>query len=211
LVKINSSCLFAINELGLPLSNALKDLGPIGEVGDGEYHDQMKGVDQVIKLGYVDPDQLGIRGWSWGGVSSGYTITQTDRFMAASVGAGVTNWAAEVGPGFSYDVGLWYIGGTPWDNPMGWAKRSSITHVKNVKTATLILHGGEDKTSSVGQSIMFFTALRDIGKAPVRYIKFPRQGHGVRDPRLSRILNIEEIKWMQKYVRRIAWEPWNRK
>jgi dipeptidyl aminopeptidase/acylaminoacyl peptidase len=185
--------------------------GLIGEVGDGEFHDQMNGVDHVIKLGYVDPDQLGIRGWSWGGVSSGYTITQTDRFKAASVGAGVCNWAAEVGPGFSFDVGLWYIGGKPWTNRKEWVKRSSITHVTNVtKTATLFLHGGEDQTSSVGQSLMYFSALKDIGKVPVRYIKFPRQGHGVREPRLYRILNIEEIKWMQKYIRGIEWEPWKR-
>jgi len=171
----------------------------------------MTGVDHVIELGYVDPDQLGIRGWSWGGVSSGYTITQTDRFKAASVGAGVTNWAAEVGPGFSFDVGLWYIGGKPWTNREEWVKRSSITHVTNItKTAVLILHGGEDQTSSVGQSLMLSSALKDIGKVPVRYIKFPRQGHGVREPRLSRILNIEEIKWMQKYIRGIEWEPWKR-
>jgi dipeptidyl aminopeptidase/acylaminoacyl peptidase len=186
--------------------------GLIGEVGDGEFIDQMTGVDHVIELGYVDPDQLGIRGWSWGGVSSGYTITQTDRFKAASVGAGVTNWAAEVGPGFSYDVGLWYIGGKPWTNREEWVEHSSITHVTNVtKTATLFLHGGKDQTSSVNQSLMYFSALKDIGKVPVRYIKFPRQGHGVREPRLSRILDIEEIKWMQKYIRGIDWEPWKRK
>lgn len=186
--------------------------GLIGEVGNGEFRDQMNGIDYIIKQGYIDSDQLGIRGWSWGGVSSGYTITQTDRFKAASIGAGVTNWAAEVGPGFSYDVGLWYIGGKPWDNRKEWVKRSSITHVKNVeKTATLFLHGGEDQTSSVGQSLMYFSALKDIGKVPVRYIKFPRQGHGVSEPRLSRILNIEEIKWMQKYICGIDWEPWKRK
>ena len=58
---------------------------------------------------------------------------------------------------------------------------------------------------------MYFSALKDIGKVPVRYIKFPRQGHGVREPRLSLILDIEEIKWMQKYIRGIDWEPWKRK
>jgi dipeptidyl aminopeptidase/acylaminoacyl peptidase len=185
--------------------------GLIGQVGDGEFVDQMTGVDEVIKRGYVDPDQLGIRGWSWGGVSTSYTITQTQRFKAAKVGAGVTNWAAEVGPGFSYDVGLWFIGGKPWTNPDSWRKHSSITHVENISTATLIIHGAEDQKSSVGQSLMLFTAIKDIGKAPVRYIKFPRQGHGIHEPRLQRIDSIEEIKWMQKYIRGIEWEPWKRK
>ncbi len=85
----------------------------------------MNGVDHVINLGYIDPDQLGIHGWSWGGVSSGYTITQTQRFKAASVGAGVLNWDGEIGPGFSFDVGLWYIGEKPWTNSKEWVKQSS--------------------------------------------------------------------------------------
>ena len=118
--------------------------------------------------------------------------------------------AAETGPGFNLDVALWYIGGTPWDNPEEWAKRSSITHVKNITTPSIILHGGNDTQSSVGQALMFFTAIRDIGKAPVRYIKFPRQGHGVREPRLNRISQIEEIKWFKKHIDGENWQAWDR-
>ena len=177
-----------------------------GEVGDGEFVDMMNGVDYVIANKNVDPERLGVSGWSWGGVATSYTVTQTDRFKAASIGAMVGNWAAETGPGFNFDVALWYIGGTPWDNPEEWAKRSSITHVKNVTTPSIIFHGGDDTTSSVGQSLMFFTALRDIGKAPVRYMKFPRQGHGVREPRLMRILYASELQWFKKYIDGVEWE-----
>ena len=53
---------------------------------------------------------------------------------------------------------------------------------------------------------MFFTALRDIGKVPVRYIKFPRQGHGVQEPRLLRILYANELQWFKKYVVGVKWE-----
>ncbi|MBJ88374.1 MAG: hypothetical protein CMO98_00800 [Woeseia sp.] len=177
-----------------------------GEVGDGEYIDMMNGLDYVIANKNVDPDRLGISGWSWGGVATSYTITQTERFKAASIGAMVGNWAAETGPGFNFDVALWYIGGTPWNNPEEWAKRSAITHVKNVTTPSIIFHGGEDTTSSVGQSLMFFTALRDIGKAPARYIKFPRQGHGVEEPRLLRILYSNELQWFKKHIDGVDWE-----
>ncbi|TDJ34598.1 MAG: hypothetical protein E2O53_07830, partial [Gammaproteobacteria bacterium] len=51
-----------------------------------------------------------------------------------------------------------------------------------------------------------FTALRDIGKAPVRYIKFPRQGHGVREPRLQRIRYASELQWFKKYIDGVDWE-----
>ena len=183
----------------------------MGEVGDGEFIDNMTGVDFVIEHHNVDADHLAVRGWSWGGVSTSYTITQTERFKAASIGAMVGNWAAETGPGFNFDVSLWYIGGTPWDNPQEWAKRSSITHVKNVTTPSIIFHGGDDVTSSVGQSLAFFTAVRDIGKAPVRYIKFPRNGHGIREPRHRRILSIEEMSWIEKHVKGTDWTRPQRK
>jgi len=79
--------------------------------------------------------------------------------------------------------------------------------VNNVTTPTIIFHGGRDETSSVGQSLMFFTALRDIGKAPVRYIKFPRQEHGIDEPRLLRSQLVEEIRWFKKYIEGLDWEP----
>ena len=182
-----------------------------GEVGDGEHADIMSGVDYVLKHYPLNPEQLAVRGWSWGGVSTGYLITHVHRFKAASAGAGVYNWAAETGPGFNFDVSLWYIGGTPWDNPEEWAKRSAITYVKDVRTPVILFHGGRDTTSSVNQSLMFFTALRDIGQVPVRYVKFPREGHGIREPRHRRILMIEEIRWFEKYVRGKDWSCKKRK
>jgi dipeptidyl aminopeptidase/acylaminoacyl peptidase len=179
--------------------------GLIGEVGDGEFQDVMTGVDLVIAEKSVDPDRMGVRGWSWGGVSTSYVITQTDRFKAASIGAMVGNWAAETGPGFNFDVSLWYIGGMPWENPEEWRKRSSISHVKNISTPSIIFHGGNDETSSVGQALMFYTALREIGNVPVKYMKFPREGHGVREPRHRRRLEGEEITWFKQYIDGEEW------
>jgi dipeptidyl aminopeptidase/acylaminoacyl peptidase len=183
--------------------------GLMGDVGGVEHEDLMTGVDHVIEMGVADPERLGIRGWSWGGVLSSWVVTQTDRFKAASIGAMVGNWVAETGPGFNFDVTLWYIGGSHWENLDEWMRRSSLTHVANVTTPSLILHGGEDTTSSVGQSLMFFTALRDRG-IPTRFIKFPRQEHGVREPRLLRVLHVEETRWMEKYIRGVDWQPWVR-
>jgi len=180
--------------------------GLIGDVGGGEFDDLMTGVDYVIAQGYVDPEHMGVKGWSWGGVSCGWVVTHTDRFKAASCGAGVFSWQAESGPGYNYDVSLWYIGGNAWKNPEEWRNRSALTFVTNVKTPTLLLHGANDMTSSTNQSMVFYTALRDLN-VPTRFMKFPRQGHGVREPRLRRILLIEEIKWMQKYILGKEWSP----
>lgn len=180
-------------------------------IGLGDYWDLMNGVDYLIEEGIVDPDRMGLKGWSYGGILGGWTITQTDRFKAASIGAGVYDWSAEYGPGFNHDVRLWHIGGTPWDNAEAWRNQSAITHVKNVTTATILIHGQEDPTDTEQQSMMYFTAIKDIGKAPVRYIKAPREPHGFREPRHQRIRDIEEIRWIQKYILGEEWIPWERK
>lgn len=180
-------------------------------IGKGDYMDLINGVDYVIKEGYVDQDKMGLRGWSYGGILGGWTITQTDRFKAASIGAGVYDWSSEYGMGFNHDVRLWHIGGTPWDNPEGYRRQSAYTHVENVTTPTLLIHGMNDTTDTEGQSMLFFTALKDIGKAPCRYLRVPRERHGFREPRHQRQRDIVEIEWMQKYVQGIEWTPWERK
>lgn len=183
--------------------------GNMSDIGGGDYQDLMTGVDQMVEQGIADPDQLGLRGWSYGGILGGWTVTQTERFKGASVGAMVSDWTSEYGPGFNHDVSLWYIGGTPWGNAEEWRQRSALTHVANVTTPTLIMHGMNDRTDTEPQSMMFFQALRDQGKT-TRYIRFPREPHGFREPRHQRTRDIEEIRWIQMHVRGLEWEPWER-
>ena len=181
-----------------------------GDVGGGEFDDVMSGVDYLIERGIADSDRLGVRGWSWGGILGSWVITQTNRFKAAALGAMVGSWTAESGPGLFWDLRYHYIGGAHWINPEEWRRVSSLWFIKNVTTPTLLIHGERDMVSTPGQAMMFFYALKEIGKAPVRYIKFPREPHGFREPRHQRRRYIEEIRWMQKYVRGIEWEPWKR-
>jgi dipeptidyl aminopeptidase/acylaminoacyl peptidase len=183
--------------------------GNVRDIGGGDFEDLMTGVDHVLERGVAHPDSLAVRGWSYGGILGGWAITQTDRFKAASVGAMVSDWTSEYGPGFNYDVRQWYIGGTPWENPEEFRQKSALTHVGNVTTPTLILHGMNDRTDTEPQSMMFFQALKDQGKA-TRYIRFPREPHGFREPRHQRIRDVEEIRWIQKYVRGLEWTPWER-
>lgn len=194
-------------------SDALREGNTVEQgdgIGLGDYQDLMTGVDRMVREGIADPERLALRGWSYGGILGGWTITQTDRFKAASIGAGVYDWTSEYGPGFNNDVRLWHIGGTPWSNPEGYRQQSALTHVENVTTPTLLLHGMDDPVDTEPQSMMFYAAIRDIGKADVRYIRFPRELHGFREPRHQRTRDIEEIRWMQKHVLGEDWQPWER-
>ena len=184
--------------------------GNMHDIGGGDYFDLMTGVDKVIADGIADPSQLAIRGWSYGGILGGWTLTQTTRFKAASLGAMVTDWASEYAMGFNHDVRLWYIGGTPWDSPEKYRQQSSYTHIKAVTTPTLLLHGERDTTDTIGQSMMYYQGLKDRN-IPARFIRFPREPHGFREPHHQRIRDTEEIAWLMKYARGIDWKAPERK
>ncbi|WP_242921060.1 S9 family peptidase [Pontibacter liquoris] len=184
--------------------------GNMSDIGNGDYEDLMSGVDKLIADGLVDKDKMAVRGWSYGGILGGTTITKTNRFKAASLGAMVSDWASEYGVGFNHDVRLWYIKGTPWENPEGYRQRSVLTNAKNIQTPTILFHGTSDVTDTEMQSMMLFTALKDMGKT-VRYVQFPREPHGFREPRHQRIRDLEEIKWIQKYTLGQEWQAPARK
>ncbi len=184
--------------------------GNMYDIGDGDYEDLMSGVDMLIEQNWIDDDKMALRGWSYGGILGGTTITKTDRFQAASLGAGVYDWASEYAMGFNHDVRLWYVGDEPWTNPEGYHNRSAASHALDVETPTIFLHGNKDRVDTPQQSMIFFTYLKDIGKVDTRYINFKREGHGIREPRNQRIRDIEEIRWIQKYTLDLEWEPWER-
>lgn len=178
--------------------------GNMKDIGGGDYQDVMTGVDALIAQGVADPDQLGIRGWSYGGILGGWTIARTSRFKGASLGAMVADWASEYAMGFNFDVRRWYIGGTPWDNPEAYHARSSYTHIAKVQTPTILFHGERDTTDTIGQSMMFYQGLKDRG-VPVRFLRFPREPHGFREPHHQRTRDAEEIAWLMKHVRGTDW------
>ena len=184
--------------------------GNMKDIGGGDYWDAMTGVDAVIAQGIGDPNQLAVRGWSYGGILGGWTVTQTQRFKAASLGAMVSDWASEYAMGFNHDVRLWYIGGTPWENPEGYSKQSSYTYIDKVTTPTLLLHGEQDDTCTIGQSMMFYQGLKDRGITS-RFIRFPREPHGFREPHHIRMRDAEEISWLMKHTRGIDWKAGDRK
>jgi dipeptidyl aminopeptidase/acylaminoacyl peptidase len=167
--------------------------------GGGDYRDIMAGVDHVIGMGVGDPARLGIMGWSYGGYMTSWTITQTKRFKAASVGAGVTNLMSFTGtadiPGFIPD----YFGGEYWDQFDRWRARSAMFNVKGVTTPTLIQHGEQDLRVPISQGYELYNALRrqDVS---TKMVVYPRQPHGIQEPKLLLDAMNRNLDWFEEYV-----------
>ncbi len=167
--------------------------------GGGDYKDQMTGVDKVIAMGVADPNRLGVMGWSYGGYMTSWIITQTQRFKAASVGAGVTNMMSFIGtadiPGFIPD----YFGEQPWENIEIYRTHSAMFNMKSVKTPTLIQHGEADERVPISQGYELYNALK-VQNVPVRMIVLPRMPHGPNEPKMVLKAKQTNLEWFEKYL-----------
>ncbi|MCG8607340.1 S9 family peptidase [bacterium] len=167
--------------------------------GGGDFQDIMSGVDHLIKKGIADPDRMGIMGWSYGGYMTSWVITQTDRFKAASVGAGVTNLMSFTGtsdvPGFVPD----YFGGEYWEVFDKWRSHSAMFNMKGVTTPTLIQHGEKDIRVPVTQGYELYNAIKRQG-VEVKMVVYPRQPHGIREPRLLLDAMQRNLDWFEKWL-----------
>ena len=168
--------------------------------GGRDFEDDQAGVDKLIELGIADPDHMAIMGWSYGGYMTSWTITQTQRFKAAAIGAGVTNLWSFTGtsdiPGFLPD----YFKGEPWETFSSWVKHSPIAHVKNVKTPTLILHGEADDRVPISQGYEYYNALKRQGVV-TRMVVYPRTPHGPREPKFLVDLMERHLDWAERYAK----------
>jgi dipeptidyl aminopeptidase/acylaminoacyl peptidase len=171
----------------------------IKDWGGGDYKDIMSGVDRVIEMGVADADRLGVMGWSYGGYMTSWTITQTRRFKAASVGAGVTNLMSFIGtadiPSFIPD----YFEGQPWENLEVYRAHSAMFNAKGVTTPTLIQHGEADERVPISQGYEFYNALK-VQNVPVRMIVYPRMPHGLNEPKMVLKAKQTNLEWFEKYI-----------
>ncbi|MFT3700096.1 MAG: S9 family peptidase [Kofleriaceae bacterium] len=172
----------------------------VKDFGGGDLRDVMSGVDAVLKQAPVDPNKLGIHGWSYGGYMTMWTITQTTRFKAAVAGAGIANWQSYYGQN---SIDQWmtpYFGATVYDNPAVYAKSSPITFVKKIKTPTLIVVGDRDGECPSPQSYELWHALKVLG-VPTDLVVYANEGHMFVDPKNKRDLVERAVAWFDKYLR----------
>ncbi|MEZ4588621.1 MAG: S9 family peptidase [Gemmatimonadales bacterium] len=172
----------------------------VDDWGHGDFADIMSGLDHLVAQGLADPARLGLMGWSYGGYMTSWAITQTDRFKAASVGAGLPNLFSMHGntdiPGTLRE----YFGDVPWRAKERYERSSAMYHADNIKTPTLIQHGEKDDRVQLGQAWELYRALEDR-KVPRLFVIYPRQGHLIIEPKQQRDMMTRNLDWFTWYVR----------
>lgn len=172
--------------------------------------DVMAGVDFLIDQGIADPDHLVKMGWSAGGHMTNKIITFTNRFKAASSGAGAVDW---IGMYAQSDVRTYrtpWFGGSPWQKgapiDVYW-ENSPLKDISNVTTPTLVMVGQNDLRVPFSQSLELYRALKSLG-VPTHLYVAPREPHGWGELR-HRLYKVNvELDWFSKYAldKEYQWE-----
>ena len=142
-----------------------------------DYKDLMAGVDELIKLGYIDDKKLGVTGGSGGGLLTNWVVGQTNRFAAAVAQRDIASWEDWWYSGdFTLFQPNWFKV-PPFEDPQEYRARSPINFIKNVTTPMMFILGEADYRTPPGSGgEQMFRALK-FRKIPAVMVRFPNESH----------------------------------
>jgi dipeptidyl aminopeptidase/acylaminoacyl peptidase len=172
-----------------------------GDQNGNEAQDVLYGVSAALRRNlWIDRERIGCEGTSYGGQLTAWLITQTRLFKAAIPQAAITNLVS-----YNYmtyynqyeqmEFGIFPHQGTLMDEL--W-RRSALRYVAQVATPTLLIHGENDNDVPIAESEQFYIALKDVGVDAVM-VRYPREGHGLREPKHVVDMIDRSIRWYEKY------------
>jgi dipeptidyl aminopeptidase/acylaminoacyl peptidase len=171
----------------------------VENLGVGDAWDVLSGVQHLESLGIIDGERVSSMGWSQGGYISAFLTTNSNKFKAISVGAGISNW-------MTYYVGTdihpftrQYLKATPWSNKDIYEKTSPMTNINNASTPTLIQHGEFDRRVPTSNAYELFQGLQDVG-VETKLIIYKGFGHGINKPKERLAATWHNWQWFAKYI-----------
>ena len=175
----------------------------VRNLGVGDAWDVLSGIDSLIAQGRVDPNQVGVMGWSQGGYISAFLTTHDSaRFKAVSVGAGISDWMTYYVNTDITPFTRQYLKATPWDDPEIYAKTSPMTYIKGANAPTLIQHGATDQRVPLPDAFELYRGLLDrhVPTKLIVYKGFEGVGHGPSKPKSSRAVMQHNLDWFDQYL-----------
>ncbi len=171
----------------------------VRNLGVGDAWDVLSGVDYLVDQGFVDADRMGAMGWSQGGYISAFLTTNTDRFAAISVGAGISNWMTYYVNTDIHPFTRQYLEATPWQDGDVYLKTSPMTNITQASTPTLIQHGEFDRRVPIPNAYELFQGLQDIG-VETKLIVYKGFGHGITKPKERLAAVWHNWQWFARYL-----------
>ena len=173
--------------------------GTVAKWGERDFEDVMAAVDYGIELGFVDPNRLGVGGWSYGGILTNFVITQTERFNAAMSGASLGLTTANYGHDH-YQLMYELEFGLPWEFPERWVKLSPFSKVQNITTPTLWMGGALDWNVPIINSEQMYIGMKRLGR-DTQLVVYPGEHHGIRRPSFEKDRLERWLAWFDEHLK----------
>lgn len=171
-----------------------------GDWGNKEVMDVIGVADHLVATGVADVNRMGLAGWSYGGITTNYTIATDQRFKAAVSGAGSSLQLSLYGSDqyiTQYEKEL----GFPWKNTDKWIALSyPFFKADKIKTPTLFMASQNDFNVPVIGAEQMYQALKALG-VPTGLIIYPGQNHGISVPSYLVDRHKRHIAWFDKYLK----------
>jgi dipeptidyl aminopeptidase/acylaminoacyl peptidase len=167
--------------------------------GNKDFQDDMAFVDYAVAQGLADPDKLGVGGWSYGGISTDFIITQTTRFKAAISGAGAADYSSMWGHD-QYQRDYVTELGYPWEHPSTWDHVAYISRIKDVTTPTMFVGGNIDWNVPILGGEQMYQSMKALGRETLLVV-YPDEYHGFKTPSHIKDLHERFLAWYAHYVK----------
>lgn len=171
----------------------------VKNLGVGDSWDVLSGVKYLESKGIIDGDNVGSMGWSQGGYISAFLATNSNKFKAISVGAGISNWMTYYVNTDIHPFTRQYLKATPWSDKEIYEKTSPMTNINNASTPTLIQHGEFDKRVPIANAYELFQGLQD-NSVESKLIIYKGFGHGINKPKERLAATWHNWQWFAKYI-----------
>ncbi len=171
----------------------------VKNLGVGDAWDVLTGVKYLENKGVIDGDKVGSMGWSQGGYISAFLTTNSNKFKAISVGAGISNWMTYYVNTDVHPFTRQYLKATPWSDKEIYEKTSPMTNINNASTPTLIQHGEFDKRVPIANAYELFQGLQD-NNVVTKLIIYKGFGHGINKPKERLAATWHNWQWFAKYI-----------
>jgi dipeptidyl aminopeptidase/acylaminoacyl peptidase len=172
------------------------------DLAGNEFEDVLAGIDYLINKGLVDGNRVGTGGFSYGGYFSAWAATKhSNRFKAAMMGAGISNWIS-----FSNTTDILYENSNVhwncwwYDNMELYWNRSPLAHINSAKTPTLIIHGDADDRVPISQATEMYNALKIKG-VTTQMVTYKRQPHGIHEREAQIDYMNRTLDWFDAHVK----------
>ena len=188
----------------------------MGKPGSSALDDVTAAAQEVIDLGYADPERIGLQGHSWGGYESSFILTQTDMFACVVTGAPLTNLISMHnvvykrtgnfnGPIIQWSQGR--MGVSPWEDMELYRSQSPIHNAENINTPFMILHGTADGAVDFTQGVEYYQTARRLGKEVIMLV-YPDEPHHLTKEANQKDFQIRMKQYFDHYLKDTEAPKW---